>query len=949
MADLNARIKPKKSSTTGEVPQAADLEVAEIAVNTADGKLFVKHTDDSIKEISGGGGGAVDSVNGQTGAVSLDIYDMTNVSLKVTPFQTLGDYIADGSDDLGTLGYGRYQFVSTSQMAFAKDGNYPTAAGGGYNTDINAKWDTWLAGPKTSLWISVDGTSFTEYTTTAATTQDTLPTIVLVTFASRPSLDPDNDEIYVELTDPALQSTELPPVDGQVLTWVNANSQWEPADSASGGAVELNDLSDVSTSVAGPTFANDLSPNGFTDTADSWSASPSGPNDWILVSSTVDGVDISSWLNSWVGGDIIEYYNANTGDLITSYAFVARDLTFGAPPALLRMTFRGTNGSTEYDTLQAYSGPLTVVNTARPYREPSDGQVLTYVAANGQWENVDSVTTIDGLTDVDTSTTSPTDGQVLTWDNANSQWEPADAAGGAAAIDELTDVDTSTTPPTDGQVLSWVAANNKWEPANVGSGGGGALPSVTGWAIDSTSASVTSRAYNVPTHNTGELLVACISHRSALTLPSGWTLHGTYLSSLTYNTRISVCTKIASASEPASYTWTQSSTARMSGYIASVTGNATIESVSQNYGNGRTATIDVTGGALNMTAATWIYAGSAEDYNQAGPGVVEITDSPQSGARMSGGYTYEAGTVTSTHDASDTVDSPNHGMINIRLAPATSINSFDDVDTVSTLPTDGQVLTWVDANSQWEPADAAGGATTIDGLTDVDTSTTPPADDQVLTWVDANSQWEPSNIGINSLSDVTTSEQATVYTELGRWNYNTETGFPGANGEWRIFSSGDPDVLQFYKNNVDGTDQSAEFLSLSTGTQFEWSFDQTTWATVTTVADTVFSSGGGGNTVVSISISNTDGQPIEDGSPAAGVKDIFVRIPVTDSIAASDGQVLTWVAANSRWEPGDLQGAAVRAALGIGEYVDDAAAGTGGIASGAMYYNTTSSDYRLKT
>ena len=116
-------------------------------------------------------------------------------------------------------------------MAFAKDGNYPTAAGGGYNTAINAKWDTWLAGPKTSLWISSDGTNFTEYTTTAATTQDTLPTIVLVTFASRPSLDPDNDEIYVELTDPALQSgTELPPADGQVLTWVNANSQWEPAD-----------------------------------------------------------------------------------------------------------------------------------------------------------------------------------------------------------------------------------------------------------------------------------------------------------------------------------------------------------------------------------------------------------------------------------------------------------------------------------------------------------------------------------------------------------------------------------------------------------------------------------------------------------------------------------------------------------------------------------------------
>ena len=41
--------------------------------------------------------------------------------------------------------------------------------------------------------------------------------------------------------------------------------------------------------------------------------------------------------------------------------------------------------------------------------------------------------------------------------------------------------------------------------------------------------------------------------------------------------------------------------------------------------------------------------------------------------------------------------------------------------------------------------------------------------------------------------------------------------------------------------------------------------------------------------------------------------------------------------------------ATVRTLLGIGEYADDAAAGTGGVASGAMYYNTTSSDYRLKS
>lgn len=45
----------------------------------------------------------------------------------------------------------------------------------------------------------------------------------------------------------------------------------------------------------------------------------------------------------------------------------------------------------------------------------------------------------------------------------------------------------------------------------------------------------------------------------------------------------------------------------------------------------------------------------------------------------------------------------------------------------------------------------------------------------------------------------------------------------------------------------------------------------------------------------------------------------------------------------------DSDAATVRTLLGIGEYADDAAAGTDGVTSGAMYYNTTSSDYRQKS
>ena len=70
MADFIARIKPKKSSVAGEVPQASDLHISELAVNTADGKLFVKHTDNTIKEISGGGGLVDGSVRINTPAVT---------------------------------------------------------------------------------------------------------------------------------------------------------------------------------------------------------------------------------------------------------------------------------------------------------------------------------------------------------------------------------------------------------------------------------------------------------------------------------------------------------------------------------------------------------------------------------------------------------------------------------------------------------------------------------------------------------------------------------------------------------------------------------------------------------------------------------------------------------------------------------------------------------------
>ena len=46
-------IKIKRSTVAGKVPQAADLEIGELAVNTADSLLYTKHSDGTVKKLTG--------------------------------------------------------------------------------------------------------------------------------------------------------------------------------------------------------------------------------------------------------------------------------------------------------------------------------------------------------------------------------------------------------------------------------------------------------------------------------------------------------------------------------------------------------------------------------------------------------------------------------------------------------------------------------------------------------------------------------------------------------------------------------------------------------------------------------------------------------------------------------------------------------------------------------
>lgn len=84
-------IKLKRSAVASKAPAVADLELGELAVNTWDGKLYLKKSDgtEAIVEV-----GPVRSVAGRTGAVALAIADVASLQAALDGKQAAGSYAA---------------------------------------------------------------------------------------------------------------------------------------------------------------------------------------------------------------------------------------------------------------------------------------------------------------------------------------------------------------------------------------------------------------------------------------------------------------------------------------------------------------------------------------------------------------------------------------------------------------------------------------------------------------------------------------------------------------------------------------------------------------------------------------------------------------------------------------------------------------------------------------
>ena len=51
-------IRPKRSETASSVPSSGDLEVGEVAINSADQKIYTKKSDGTVVEIANASSGA---------------------------------------------------------------------------------------------------------------------------------------------------------------------------------------------------------------------------------------------------------------------------------------------------------------------------------------------------------------------------------------------------------------------------------------------------------------------------------------------------------------------------------------------------------------------------------------------------------------------------------------------------------------------------------------------------------------------------------------------------------------------------------------------------------------------------------------------------------------------------------------------------------------------------
>ena len=315
----------------------------------------------------------------------------------------------------------------------------------------------------------------------------------------------------------------------------------------------------------------------------------------------------------------------------------------------------------------------------------------------------------------------PSDGQVLTWVDANNQWEPVtpSGGGGSTTLDSLTDV--SVPSPSTNEILAWdgsawtaQAFGDNSYSSNHGDLTQFPLHGLDGFYADQAALEADGFTFIAGSANADDMALTFspgaswdgLSFLGQSLSSANWFMNsngGVGFDGNGHTTNGRSGNSITASADIDLYVswWSQDSETRLAGYkevtidgtdwlivradmkvpYNSETNGFPVEAwfskkgeISVRYGT------SVNGAVITVSPTANVICGNGSVY--------PYTSAPFIGLTSSGAY-----------------------GVSYSFVPGISISldSLSDVDATTTLPTDGQVLTWVDANGQWEPADASGG------------------------------------------------------------------------------------------------------------------------------------------------------------------------------------------------------------------------------------------------
>jgi len=422
MADLNAKLIPLYSEVEGRVPTAEQLDVAELSYNITDRKIYTKDSAGNIVIMGAGAdntGGSVDSVNGQTGEVILNVVDLNDVEQRrAEATGWTGRWIANSSTGVcqsdGDIGRGNDHGPGANINQIDSNG-----------TDLFSEISA-LANK--TLYFSVNEGAWQEAAVNSVTTACTPTATMLV---GCPDLNAAIESAAVgdtiDLTDIA-PGAYMPLTEGDVLQFDGVEEKW----------------------FSQPLVFNLEAASDFALRTDQGSGNP-------IPKETGDSLvwDGAKWVPANPAG-FLSISDLNDVNTVTN-----------APTDGQALVWDETQGYWKPGTV-ASEAPSLALNdlTDVSSSDPSTGEFLKY--DSGSWGNAALVyadisdaptvpTKIGDLSDVDLSD-APVVGQVLVWNGTD--WKPDDQTGGGGETQTVTGALSERADVTDSRSYNVGASRN---------------------------------------------------------------------------------------------------------------------------------------------------------------------------------------------------------------------------------------------------------------------------------------------------------------------------------------------------------------------------------------------------------------------------------------------------------------------------------------------------------